>query len=160
MTMSARLGERMTRLRPATHDDTEALSALALRSKAHWGYDEQFMERAAAELVVTRADLATRRVVLAEGPGGELLGFTSLLLDGPDPEIEMMFVEPAAIGTGVGRVLLGDALEAARAAGVGHVLVQSDPQAEGFYRAQGAERIGERESPSTGRSLPLLRWAL
>ena len=33
----------------------------------------------------------------------------------------------------------------------------SDPDAEPFYVAQGAERVGARVAASTGRRLPLLR---
>lgn len=148
----------MTDLRPATAADLDDLSALAVRSKAHWGYDEAFMAKAKAELAVTDEDLATRRVVVAERDGA-VLGFYALWL-GDEPELEMIFVDPSSIGTGVGGVLMRDALAAARDAGVESVLVESDPQAEAFYRSQGAERIGERRSPSTGRMLPLLRFPL
>jgi hypothetical protein len=39
-----------TIIRPAQADEVEALTALALRSKAHWGYDDAFMEACRAEL--------------------------------------------------------------------------------------------------------------
>jgi N-acetylglutamate synthase-like GNAT family acetyltransferase len=79
-----------------------------------------------------------------------------------DPEVgelELLFVEPAAIGTGVGRALLRDALEHARAAGLHTLTIESDPDAEPFYRAHGAEPTGTRISSATGRELPLLRIA-
>jgi hypothetical protein len=37
------------------------------------------------------------------------------------------------------------------------VLIESDPNAEPFYRAHGAMEIGHRTSPTTGRDLTLLR---
>jgi GNAT superfamily N-acetyltransferase len=69
----------------------------------------------------------------------------------------MLFVEPAAIGTGAGRALLRDALDRAREAGLTELVIESDPDAEPFYRSQGAEPVGTRTSWSTGRELPLLR---
>jgi hypothetical protein len=36
-------------------------------------------------------------------------------------------------------------------------VIESDPDAEPFYRSQGAEPVGTRTSWSTGRELPLLR---
>jgi GNAT superfamily N-acetyltransferase len=63
------------------------------------------------------------------------------------------------MGAGVGRTLLEAANRLARDAGVRELLIESDPQAEAFYLRQGAERIGRRTSPSTGRELPLLRLA-
>jgi hypothetical protein len=41
------------------------------------------------------------------------------------------------------------------------MILQSDPHAEGFYLAMGAQRIGQSESTVTpGRMLPLLRLVL
>ena len=40
-------------LRPARIEDLEALSALCLRSKAHWGYDAAFMAAWGQELTLT-----------------------------------------------------------------------------------------------------------
>jgi hypothetical protein len=36
----------------------------------------------------------------------------------------------------------------------------ADPDAEPFYVKMGATRVGESVSPSTGRSLPQLRYKL
>ena len=74
-------------------------------------------------------------------------------------ELELLFVDPPAIGTGAGGALLRDALEQARAAGLAELTIESDPDAEPFYVAAGAERIGTRVSSATGRELPLLRIA-
>jgi len=40
--------------------------------------------------------------------------------------------------------------------GTGGLLVESDPNAEGFYLHHGARRLGERRSVTTKRLLPLL----
>jgi len=42
-------------------------------------------------------------------------------------------------------------------AGLDALLIESDPDAEPFYRSQGAQPAGTRTSWSTGRELPLLR---
>jgi GNAT superfamily N-acetyltransferase len=121
-----------------------------------WGYDAAFMARCRPELVVHAEDVRAGRVVVAERAGVPL-GFSLVRLEADPPELEMLFVDPAAIGSGAGTALLQDALARAGAAGVAALVVESDPNAEAFYRARGATRIGERASPSTGRSLPLLR---
>jgi GNAT superfamily N-acetyltransferase len=82
----------------------------------------------------------------------------------PDPdgrpgagELLMLFVDPPAIGSGVGRVLLEDAVASAGRRGWSTVRVESDPGAEGFYIRHGARRVGEVPSGSVaGRQLPLL----
>lgn len=52
---------------------------------------------------------------------------------------------------------LADALARAAEAGLGSLLIESDPDAEPFYRAAGAELVGTRVSAATGGELPLLR---
>jgi len=143
------------RLRDATPEDAPALSALAVRSKGHWGYDEGFLERARPELTVTAADTA-RFIVRVAVDGDRPLGFSAVDLDSAPAELLALWVDPPAIGTGVGRALLRDALVTAAGHGTGGLLVESDPNAEGFYLHHGARRLGERRSPTTKRLLPLL----
>lgn len=42
-------------IRPARDTELDALTALVLRSKAHWGYSDEFMRACAAELTVSPA---------------------------------------------------------------------------------------------------------
>jgi ribosomal protein S18 acetylase RimI-like enzyme len=142
-------------LRDAPAEDAAALSALAQRSKAHWGYDEEFLRRARPELTVTAEDVEQFVVRVAERDGA-LLGFSAVDLDGTPAELLALWVDPPAIGTGVGRALLRDALATAAARATGGLLVESDPNAEGFYLRHGARRLGERRSTTTKRLLPLL----
>ncbi len=147
-------------IRPAHPDEAAALSALALRAKGHWDYDDAFLEACRDDLTVTRGQIAARTfrvATVAERP----CGFYQLRGDGESAELADLWVEPEAIGRGYGRVLWQDAVATARARGFRELLVQSDPHAEGFYRAMGAVRIGTK--PSTvlpGRELPLLRLTL
>ena len=130
------------------------LSDLAVRSKGHWGHDEAFLERARPELTVSPGHLDRWIVRVAERDGA-VVGFAAV--DPEARELEMLFVDPGAIGTGAGGALLRDALAAAREAGLDALLIESDPDAEPFYRSQGAQPAGTRTSWSTGRELPLLR---
>jgi GNAT superfamily N-acetyltransferase len=141
-------------IRPARPGEGPALSELALRSKGHWGHDAAFLERARPELTVHPEHLGRWIVRVAERDGS-VVGFAAV--DPQARELEMLFVDPAAIGTGAGRALLRDALAAAREAGLDALLIESDPDAAPFYRSQGAEPAGTRTSRSTGRELPLLR---
>jgi GNAT superfamily N-acetyltransferase len=138
------------------------LTGLALRSKAHWGYDAAFMQRAAPALDFTARDLEREAIyVLETGPleTGAVAGFYALRdLEG-QPFLDDLWVEPARIGAGHGKRLWLHALATARGLGWTHLLIESDPDAEGFYLRMGARRLGERRS-SIGRLLPLLRFDL
>ena len=140
-------------IRPARLDEAAALSALALRSKAFWGYSTEFLERCRDELAV-RPDKG--HTLVAEGRTG-LLGFVTITGAPPEGELDALFVEPAAVGRGVGRALLDAARALARAEGFRALAIQADPNAESFYLRHGAVRAGERPSASIpGRMLPLL----
>jgi GNAT superfamily N-acetyltransferase len=148
------------RIRKARPDEAGELTELALRSKAHWGYDEAFMASCREELTVRPSEVGERRTALAERDG-RVLGFTTV--DGRPPEgaVGMMFVDPEALGQGIGRALFAHALDTARAAGFHRLTIDADPNAEPFYRAMGAVRIGETPSGSIpGRVLPLLAVTL
>ena len=46
-------------LRPARVDEAGLLSDLALRSKAHWGYSPEFIERCRTELCYSKQQLSS-----------------------------------------------------------------------------------------------------
>ncbi|POM25185.1 Acetyltransferase (GNAT) family protein [Actinomadura rubteroloni] len=126
------------RVRAARPDEAEALSALVLRSKAHWGYDAAFLAACRDELRLRPGDVAARRAVVAERDG-TVAGVATLDGDPPDGELGLLFVEPRALRTGVGRLLYRHVLAEAGRQGFARVTVRSDPHAAGFYRAMGAE---------------------
>ena len=103
----------MIRLRAARIEEAAALSELCTRSKASWGYDAAFMARSKAALQVKPAAIAAGEVVVAE-EGGEPLGVAGITVEGEVAELDLLFVEPAAFGLGLGRQLLDAAIAMAR----------------------------------------------
>jgi GNAT superfamily N-acetyltransferase len=148
-------------IRAARVDEASQLTRLALDSKRYWGYDDAFMERCAIELVVAATEITDGNVFVIENVEGIVQGFYSLKDHHDDGgELAMLFVEPNAIGDGYGKELMLHARRRARARGWSWLCIESDPFAEDFYLSQGAERIGEVISPSTGRALALLRCSV
>lgn len=148
-------------IRRARPDEAEALCAIAFRSKAHWGYSDELMEACREELSVTGEDVEQHPVFVVH-EGAEPLGFYTLE-PLPDGAIELghLFVEPRAIGRGLGAQLMAHACDQARARGHRLLVIQSDPNAEGFYVGCGAKRVGVQASASVrGRELPLLELDL
>jgi GNAT superfamily N-acetyltransferase len=71
------------------------------------------------------------------------------LVDNSTPHtitLEDLFIEPGAIGTGIGSRLFRHAAAYARAQGKQWLVLEADPHAEGFYLKQGMERCSERPS--------------
>jgi GNAT superfamily N-acetyltransferase len=147
-------------LRAARPDEAAMLSDLALRAKAHWDYSAEFIEACRDELTVDPADIEAGRVVVAEQLG-VVVGFSAVTGAPPVAEVDMLFVEPECIGTGVGAVLFGALRSTAVAVGFTRLRIESDPNATGFYERQGAVRVGDAPSVSIpGRTLPLLELDL
>ncbi|WP_103515246.1 GNAT family N-acetyltransferase [Streptomyces sp. SM10] len=140
-------------IRPAQPEEASLLSRLALRSKAHWGYDAEFLASCREELTLKGEELAVRRTAVAERGGG-IVGFTTLEGEPPQGVLGMMFVDPDAIGQGVGRLLFTHAVETARARGFTRFTMDADPNAEPFYEAMGGVLAGRVPSGSIpGRTL-------
>lgn len=154
--MSSRDAGGMIRLRPARPAEAAALSALVMRSKAYWGYDAAFLEKCREPLALTPGILAARpnRVALVDD---QAVGFVMIDTISEPADLLSLFVEPAAMGRGVGRALFDWAESAARAAGHTILRVEADPGAVEFYRRCGAVPAGWAISEADpDRRLPVL----
>ena len=155
-----RLASAAPAIRRATPGDAAALSVLALSSKAVWGYDATFMAACREELTITPDGIAGRPTwVLKEQ--GAILGFYQLRIAGGMADVAQFFIAPCSLRGGLGRRLWAHLEAQARAAGCTRLEVDSDPHAEGFYRAMGMIRSGDAASGSIrGRMLPHLQKEL
>lgn len=143
-------------IRHASAADLAALSALCLRSKAHWGYDADFLAACVGPLTVHASDLSDPCAV-ARGANGGFVGFVRVAVKGGTANLEKLFVNPVAIGSGLGRRLFTWGVDQARAAGARDMIIVSDPGAVPFYERMGAIQNGAVPSEAIpGRLLPRL----
>ena len=151
----------MPAVRPAHAGEGAGLTALCVRSKAHWGYDAEFMRLCTAVLTVSEASIAAGRVLVATDAAGRTIGTVSVAEDGDIAELALMFVDPPAIGGGTGRKLFEAAVRLARRLGYRRMTILADPNAAPFYERMGARFV--RDAPSDaipGRTLPLYEYDL
>jgi GNAT superfamily N-acetyltransferase len=151
------------RVRSARPEEADALTALCIRSKAHWGYDAEFMRQSATTLTVTAAMIEEGGVLVAEQQHDSLLGVASVeaTQTAGKFELSLLFVEPFAIGTGVGRTLFEAAASLVEEQGGSTLSILADPFAAAFYQHLGAVKIGEAPSDAIpGRCLPLFDYAI
>ncbi|MEO0986259.1 MAG: GNAT family N-acetyltransferase [Cyanobacteria bacterium J06639_14] len=145
-------------LRDAQPEDATVLSELAMRSKASWGYSDEFMKACREELTITPEKMHSSvfHFVVAE-ISSAIAGFYGVeRLSNSQFELEALFVDPIHMGSGIGRTLMTHAKHHIAACGGTTLMIQGDPNAAGFYRAVGAQPIGDRESASIpGRLLPV-----
>ena len=148
------------KLRAARPDEAAVLSALCMRSKAFWGYDEAFMEACRQELALTPESMANAAVIVADRDG-EAVGVVQVSIAGGIAVLEKLFVSPDVMGAGVGRLLFEWAKCEAVRHGARVLTIDADPGAADFYRRLGATDDGWVSSGSiTGRRLPRLRLRL
>lgn len=138
----------------ADPDDHLRLTEIAHASKRHWGYPERWIEIWREDLTLT-AELIRDHPVYAAWVDGEIVGCYALATgEAGDPHqwsLEHMWVDPKAIGRGVGGALFDHLVEIARAGGATSILILSDPNAVGFYEHVGAEHVGDHVGELEGR---------
>jgi len=146
----------MISLRPARPDEAACLTELCLRSKAVWGYNQEFMAACRPELTLTSEAISTSRVEVAE-IDGRLLGTAQLSIHGDVAELDKLFVEPSNLRSGAGRALFTWAKAEASRWGASVLVIDADPDAADFYRRMGAVDAGSVASGSiSGRVIPRL----
>jgi GNAT superfamily N-acetyltransferase len=148
-------------IRNAKAGEAATLTALCVRSKAHWGYDSAFMQMSAPSLQVREADIAAGRVLVAVNDQGAVIGVAGVVPEGETADLDVMFVDPPAIGGGAGRQLFEAAVGLARGLGARRMTILADPNAASFYERMGARFL--RNAPSDaipGRTLPLYEYDL
>src|SRR6516164_9577572 len=99
-------------IRPPAVEELPALSALCFRSKAVWGYDNDFMEACRRELSIEPCDLQSTSVAVAE-QDGRLAGVAQIKVVGSEADLLKLFVEPTVLRSGIGRALFAWATELA-----------------------------------------------
>ena len=149
----------MVMTRPATPADAVRLTEIAAAAKAHWGYPPSWLTQWRTELTISPGDLTRWTVRVATDADGTPLGFVATSAALPRWEVEHLWVHPAGIGQGIGRLLLREALREAHTAGAIGLAIDSDPHAAGFYIRCGAQSVGVVPAPMPGapdRTLPRL----
>jgi GNAT superfamily N-acetyltransferase len=143
-------------IRPPEDEELPALSALCFRSKAVWGYDNDFMEACRRELSIELCDLRSTSIAVAE-ENGRVVGVAQVKVVGSGADLLKLFVEPTALRDGVGRALFAWATNLATSSGADRLVIEADPDAAPFYRRLGAQDVGVAPSGSIpGRMLPKL----
>jgi ribosomal protein S18 acetylase RimI-like enzyme len=145
-------------IRIAKTSEAALLSSLAVAAKRHWGYSADTMKRWEPDLTVSVDSIQFNPTFVAE-ENGIVLGFYMLSIDDDLWELEHLWVAPARMREGIGKSLLMHAAAQIRASGGTVLNIDADPNAEIFYAACGARRVGEVPAPIHGqdkRVRPLL----
>jgi ribosomal protein S18 acetylase RimI-like enzyme len=143
----------------AKPEDAEMLTAIAHASKRHWGYAERWIE-AWREILTMRPEFIAANVAYYATEDDNVVGFYVLTTESDGIHLDHLWIIPAAMHCGIGRALFEHAVNQARAAGFDLIRIEADPNAEGFYKRMGAQRVGTSVCEVEGekRELPLMEY--
>jgi N-acetylglutamate synthase-like GNAT family acetyltransferase len=131
------VGSAVVTVREAKSADHARIRELTFESKAHWGYDRDFVRRWAEGLGFE----SDRERWVAE-LDGEVVAWAALVppADGV-AVLDDLWVDPAWIGRGLGSRLFRLAADHARELGAGRLEWGAEPNAVGFYEKLGGRKL-------------------
>ena len=154
--MNASAGQLIA-IRKARPQDSEALTAIAYKAKRYWKYPEHWIDEWRDLLTLTPSFIRSHSVYLATEDTVPI-GFYTLSGKGRRLVLEHLWVVPNQIGRGVGRLLFEHARRTALRRKATIIVIESDPNAAGFYDRMGARRTGQTVSTVAGQPRVLPRF--
>jgi N-acetylglutamate synthase-like GNAT family acetyltransferase len=149
------VGPALISIRGAGPGDFERLRELTFESKAHWGYDRDFVRRWAEGL--TFQGEQERWVAEVDG---EIAAWAALIppADGV-AVLDDLWVDPVWIGHGLGARLFHLAADRARELGAERLEWGAEPNAVGFYEKVGGRKVRDHVT-EWGRVAPWMELDL
>lgn len=128
----------------ATTDDVEELSAVAIRSKRHWGYSKEAMELWNQNLTITEDFVQTHTVIKATLED-EIVGFFALEEIKPTTRIAQYWIDTPYMRKGYGSVMYDYLRNYLKSKNVEKVTLVMDPNGLAFFERKGAKILSKIE---------------
>jgi GNAT superfamily N-acetyltransferase len=141
-------------MRQALPKEGERLKEIGIESKAHWGYDEEFMSRF-ARVISMSSEYVRKHDVWVLETAGDIAGFYGLIHREDLCELDHLWLLPRFIGSGLGRLMFEHAVRRAGEIGATRLELEAEPNALGFYRRMGAREVREAQS-ALGRTVQIM----
>ena len=144
----------------ATLTDASELSELTYKSKAHWGYSEEQIEKWRNDLQVSEKYIENNEVFFTR-ESNRIAGYYSFSkVSVSTVKLDNIFIDPEYIGKGLGLTLMKDFLNRVKKLDVDTITLDSEPNAEQFYRKFGFKTVGKLKSSILNRFLPIMELNL
>jgi N-acetylglutamate synthase-like GNAT family acetyltransferase len=148
----------MITFNPATIEQSDLLSDIAIEAKGHWGYSREQLELWREGLRI-EPDYIQKHTVRTIQLNGEVVGFFAIT-QGEADMLDHLWLSPSIIGQGIGKQAFSEIISVCKKLRIKAFFIISDPDAEGFYLHHGAIRVGEVESIPQKRMLPKLQFSV
>ncbi len=140
----------------ATTSDAKVLTQLTIRSKAYWGYSKQQMLDWTEALTLPPSYFSTKEVYKLMANNQPIGYYSYTRLTAAVMKLENLFIDPEFIGKGFGKLLLLDFLNRIEQEDFATVTLDSDPNAQEFYKRLGFKVVGQMKTPVKDRYLPIM----
>lgn len=130
---------------PATPEDAEDLSNLAIRSKRHWGYSKEAMELWNQSLTITQ-DFLENHTVIKATLEDEIVGFFALEKIQPVTRIAQYWIDTPYMRKGYGSAMFKYAQNFLKNNQVNSVTLVLDPNGLSFFQKRGAKVLDKIQS--------------
>ena len=140
----------------ANTNDDKILTEITKKSKAFWGYSEEQIEIWSEFLTFTKEYIETKSVynLVVED---QIIGYYSFFHESENTiKLDNLFVLPDFIGKGFGKIIMNDFLLRLKNSAVEKVVLNSEPNAEEFYKKFGFVKVGQIETSIKDRFLPIM----
>jgi GNAT superfamily N-acetyltransferase len=137
-------------VRRAVPSESQALSELAVAAKGFWGYPAAQLAAWASDLRISPESIISEPTFVAEVER-RIAGVVQLSTKRVPWSIEHLWVLPSAARRGIGGQLVRHVIQYVHERGQRELLIDSDPEAEGFYIRLGARKVGEVAAPIEGQ---------
>lgn len=144
----------------AKNTDGNELTELTLRSKSHWNYSREQIDKWKNDLTIT-SNYIDKKEVYKLICNEIVIGYYSYFrLNDKEIKLENLFIEPKFIGKNYGKLLMSDFVNRIIKTDFEKVILDSDPNAEKFYSKLGFRVIGKLKSSIKNRYLPIMELCL
>ena len=132
------------RINNASDQSLADINELIARSKAHWSWPDEYLEKALPLHTITPEYVRSNHCFEVLDAHDKLIAFVSIVVGTARVVLDNLWVRPELIGKGIGRRACERVFQLAREQGWTELWVLPDPPAEGFYVNMGFSDTGER----------------
>ncbi|MEQ8925156.1 MAG: GNAT family N-acetyltransferase [Fulvivirga sp.] len=139
----------------ATSNDHNNLTSLMRNSKSYWGYEQKLMDKWQDELTITKEFIENNHVfkIVVKSV---IVGFFAYSTIESLARLQSMFILPNKIGKGLGAFMMDTFLDELKEGPVDFIVLESDPNAEGFYKNFGFKTVSLKPTIVKKRFMPIM----
>lgn len=150
----------MLKIIKANPDDDKILTHITKKSKAHWGYSDEQMEKWSQDLTITKDYIKKNKVYKLFLNNKTIAYYSYFNVNENTVKLDNLFVIPEEMRKGYGKLLMNDFLNKINNEKRGKIILEADPNAEIFYKSFEFIKTSQIATSVENRFLPFMELKL